>query len=1146
MTANLPAQEIEARLEILRRRIRQVQLKRALWVTTTVALAGLLAIMAADYFLAPLPDAVRWALFVLWLAALAFTVRSVARPLLKPIGLIRIARWIETRHPEIQERLSTVLELSKQAGGISPGLLEALAKAAGDDVLKVDPQGEIRSAQTKLRWGRPAATLGGILLVSLLLWPKEASRLLVRAVAPFSGIGNAGAVKFDIAPGDLEVMEGDRIEITIGYHGSAERLDFVIGMEGRNPISQPLAREGKSFRYVLDPARESFTYRVQSAREQSDVHTATVWPRPQLIDPRVTLEYPAYTGLQKQEQSPAEGIEAVEGSTLRLDGKLNTAAGQGWLEVNGKRVADAEIDPSSTGGRVGFSWKLSGEAGGEAVVKFRHRLGREVEALRFPVKVLPDQNPQVVIVAPSQKELKVRPDEVLDVRYEVIEDFSLARAAVEIEAGGKTARLDLTLPFAVKGTRPPRFEGSSPVAVGQLRTRFPGANEMKLRVQVEDGRPPELGGPGIGRSEWITLRIDRNAESLARQELRAEHEGARETIEKAFQEARQAKDQIDSLRDEVKKESMNDNAVKRLAQSTEKLAAAEQKMAELAQAMEQGIHAAKADEVRQAVGNLQESREDLENAPLQDKQESREAKLNEAKENAGEAIRQLEEVRNAMDRDREKVQDLARMQELAQQQQELARQAQENLQKPPPSPQADPSWQNQQKQLAEALRQQLHGRPDAKAEALKAQAEEAKAMAGEARRVANEQKDLQEQAKQPDPAAVKRQLQESLAKAQSEIAAETKEALAQARQERSEVADILPEATHAADAALERLQKSDLHAAAGAAKEAAGAMKTASGQNASAGAATPEPAPPDPDGAEAAAEHAAVVAAARNPARQAARAAQAEALRELADRQQQLAGAMEALANDDPAAALQALQKAQAEAAAALAEEVRTMPRVDDNGPLNEAIDNARQGAERSENAAKEGAAGRQQQAAGQHEQATLGFSKTAEALDHAAREFADQAQQAAQQAVPSNKAQLPAAPMAAAFQQAAAAATGEGAEAARQAAEAATALSQAAQAGREQLQGLPQPGSPGQAKAPGPNGQPGEKAADRMDTVQQRSASPGVPPELAKLGISASDWEKIQATLKSDVGAGGPDAIPEEYRGLVKGYFESMSKKKD
>jgi hypothetical protein len=61
-------------------------------------------------------------------------------------------------------------------------------------------------------------------------------------------------------------------------------------------------------------------------------------------------------------------------------------------------------------------------------------------------------------------------------------------------------------------------------------------------------------------------------------------------------------------------------------------------------------------------------------------------------------------------------------------------------------------------------------------------------------------------------------------------------------------------------------------------------------------------------------------------------------------------------------------------------------------------------------------------------------------------------------------------------------------------------------------------------------------------DAERPAEADPGVPPELAKLGISAADWEKIQNNLRADVGGGGAAGIPEEYRELVKGYFQSMS----
>ena len=85
---------------------------------------------------------------------------------------------------------------------------------------------------------------------------------------------------------------------------------------------------------------------------------------------------------------------------------------------------------------------------------------------------------------------------------------------------------------------------------------------------------------------------------------------------------------------------------------------------------------------------------------------------------------------------------------------------------------------------------------------------------------------------------------------------------------------------------------------------------------------------------------------------------------------------------------------------------------------------------------------------------------------------------------------------------------------------------------------GQPMPGPPGQPAAPTPPGSsPGSQPG-----VPEPQPDPGVPEELAKLGISVDDWQKIQASLKSDVGAGGLKGVPEDYRGLVKDYFENMT----
>jgi len=1097
MNANLQSGEIEARLKAVRQLIRRVQQTRAVMVVLTVMLGGLIAMMAADWLLSPLPTSARWGMFGLWLLAVAVAARFGVGPLMKPIGLLQVARWLETRHPEMEERISTVLEMARGSDGVSDDLLASLARAAEEDAGKVDVVREVMGARTARRWGRPALALAVVIVIGFVVWPHQASRLFVRAVAPFSNLGNAGAARFVVKPGDVEVLAGDPVKIEVAYDGREKNPQLWMEFEGGRKISQDLAKEGGGFRYVLDPAKEGFHYRVRAGRDESDGFTVSVWPVPELLKPSVTLAFPEYTGLVPQESALERGIEAVAETKVTLEGRMNTAVESAWVEIGGKRLAEGAVENSANGGRVSFGWKLTAGGSGEAVVRLKHRLGRTIEAARFSISVLEDRVPEVVLLSPMQRDLKVRPDEVLALKYEVTEDFSLAKLAVEVEAGGKnTEMLDQALPARVGGTKPPVFRGGASVSIGEVRSHFSGVNDMRVRVRAEDGRPADLKGPGVGFSEWVKIRIDDDAESLARQELREEHEGAKETIEEAIRATREARERMDWHREEIKKDGLNDNARKDLKEAGEKLAGAEEKLVKLSDQMKESVHASKADDVKKAAELVAKAREDLENSQLQDTPPERDSKLDQARNNAEAAVKKLENVRDAMDREREKIEDLARLQDLAQQQQEVARQADAELAKNPTAEQLPKDWQEQQKRIEEQLRQQLRERPDAKAEALKAQAEQAKALAGQAKAMEKSQENLEQQTKQIS----EKSLQEALAAEQAEIAAEAKAELTAAQEARSPLADTLPEATTAAEEARDQIAKGETQAAADSAKKAELAMKSAAAKAAP---------------------------------------AEAEALKPLAEKQKQVAEAMESLAKGDAAAALKAFQEAQADAAQELAKEMENLPQIDGGGAMNEATDAAKQGGEQAKSAAEQGQKGQQQEASKQHEQSAQNFEKSAAALERAAAEFSQQAKEAAAQQANPQRAQASASEMAEAFQQASQAADSpQPAQAAARAANAAQALAQAAQGARQQMQGQ-MPGKPG------PPGPPGTMASDKpQNEMQTPEADPGVPPELAKLGISAADWEKIQASLKSDVGAGEDGAVPEEYRELVKGYFESMSKK--
>ena len=112
---------------------------------------------------------------------------------------------------------------------------------------------------------------------------------------------------------------------------------------------------------------------------------------------------------------------------------------------------------------------------------------------------------------------------------------------------------------------------------------------------------------------------------------------------------------------------------------------------------------------------------------------------------------------------------------------------------------------------------------------------------------------------------------------------------------------------------------------------------------------------------------------------------------------------------------------------------------------------------------------------------------------------------------------------------------------------QAAQALSQAAQQAMQAMQSGQQPGQPGQPQPGQPGqpqpGQPGQPGQEPQEGLQQAQGDPGVPPELAKLGVSAKDWEKLKEVLRSDVGGAGGANVPEDYRHLVKRYFQEVAR---
>lgn len=1120
-------------LRQLRQRIRRIQILRGSARLAALVLGGLLVIAAADYFFAPLPTVVRWVLPFAWLAAtITGAVVWLAKPLSQRLGLVRLARWLETRHPELDERVSTVLEVAKHPGGSSLSLLDELAVSAEGGLSHISPKTEVGSKRA-LEWAVPATLLAIVWVILFITSPGNTARHVVRALIPTSQLGNA-AGRIEVDPGDIELLEDESLTITARWlgDGKAPNLEVVIHLPDGTRYNEPMmpADDGQVFH--LGKVDQSFRYEVRSGRIISDRFRVDLRPIPRVLDPRLRLDYPAYTnwapgnvGLGGNSPEATTAVSAIANTRFVLSSKLNTPVESAHLEIDGQPVSELHIERAADGGLLTASFTRTEPGTAEARLTLRHPLGREFDALSFIIETRPDEAPQIRWLAPVEDKLRLPPTDIFAFRYEASDDVGINTVSLEVNpASGEPGRFPLDLPRQVDRTEIPLWRGDGEQAIGAWVDRWPKGRQFRVRFRCADGRPADLDGPGTAYSEWKTISIDREADGLAQQEVHAQDSDVRESLAKAKEELSKARQILDRQEKNVAKEELAEHAKNEFDRAAENLEQARQELEDLASRMEEGVHAAETPKVEQAAETIAEAIQDTERLPLSEDPQARQEDLTKARKNAREAEQQLEKLQQDVQKRQEQIQDLSKLRELEQQQQELARQATEDMaaeasaepQTPP-----DPEWQQEQQEMAEALASETSQRPEAKAATLEQQAEQAQALAKQAREAAAAQEQLESIAEQADqssegaqqpessesseqesPESTSEALRDALAQAQQDLAEQADQQLADSRQRRDAAADILPEASDSAHQAAEAL-----------------------------GAEKPEPTPKQ--GMESGASE-----SGESPSESAGDAAKAEALGDLAEQQAQLAEAIEAFAEGNESEAMRQLAELEAAEAGALAEAIADMPQMSGpSAPMQQAGDAAEAGAQQAEAAAEAGESGAMEQAAAAHESSADSMADAAEALEQAASEFQQQAEQAASQPGKPGQAPAPGESLAEAFSEAAQAASSDSPpQAASHANAAAEALSQAARQAMSTMQGRGKT-KPGQ---PMPGDQPGEQ---NEEGPRPQQADQGVPPELAKLGISADDWARIKSSLRAEIGASTSADVPEEYRGLVRQYFEQMAK---
>ncbi|MEI7436172.1 MAG: hypothetical protein WCL16_05130 [bacterium] len=666
---------------------------------------------------------------IAYVATAAAILRFIVHPLARTFTLAGMARLIETRHPEMQERLSSIVELltsddAPESRG-SAELIEALKQEAIRDALIVRPGDEI-SIRTVLPFVIAAGSMLMILSLLFATLPHQTCFLLARAAAPFVNLPNVYATDLQIAPGDILVGEGSRIEIlvkvanlrigsaTLRKSGADYREDSFFMQAATTP------GQDRAFSIVFPAVNETFHYRIHAGDALSRYYTVRVVPPPAVAGVGMTFTHPDYSCIPQLTETNSTGdIRALAGTIVDVRALINKSVpfavaviqtpsattnipGRITCEKDGRFVCNFRI--ALTPGLTGL-W----------TIQLKDEFGLTNTRFEHTIQAVPDAPPAVRILHLAKPEIHLNPIETLPVIYAAADDLGISLVELTLNADGQKSRIVLTNDCR-KGGLGKLVDGETEINLPDLS--LCRASRIAFQILASDTLPASFNGPQVGASQVFTIVIDANVPSLNEQVLNSEDQKLRQELQKvqqmlavAQQNARAASESVERNR------KLDPAAAGQLDAAQLSLAGADKTLRAVAEEMKGTYY----DKVSRRIDDLAEDHVERAHALADDvklagnpesmveKAGQAAAEVAAASDAVQEILKNLDELTPAAKRLLELVSLAARQKKLADlklamEQQEAAAQPQSKLPLPAvvdPLPKAE--WQRAQEQVADEL-----------------------------------------------------------------------------------------------------------------------------------------------------------------------------------------------------------------------------------------------------------------------------------------------------------------------------------------------------------------------------------------------------------------------------------------------------------
>lgn len=610
------------------------------------------------------------------------------------------AKIVGTHFPEVSDKLLNILQLrNSSANAGSRELAEASIsqKISQISVVPITSAIDLSGNKKYLPYLLPPLLVGIFIFIAAPNVFKESS---TRLLQPTKAFEKPAPFSFNIQNESLVAVRNADFSVTVQMKGAALPAEAAVEL-GNELVSMQTLPE-HTFKYTFRNVTEAFSFRIYAAGYYSQPYQVRVIQRPVLKSFNIAVNYPAYIGKKNEVRNSLGDMILPAGTTLR------------WTLATGHTDAATihfgDGSPMALNGEPGkFEYSYRFVSDTAYTITLHNKKEAVADSYKYVVQVIPDQYPVIQL---QQYKDSVSGKQIL-LSGSAGDDYGITKIAFKYEVIDKTKTIATkTVPVKTNGGAMASFEQYFDIQALNLKAG------QKVTYYIEAWDNDGVHGSKSSRSDMMSYQMfeGEQLDSAIKENAEQINAGISSSAERTKDLQNDYKDAQNKMLQNNSIDWQMEQAIQQMMEKQKELKTevenVKQRFEEQMQQSEQKNYS---EDLKEKQKELNKQLDNLLNEELKKQMEKLQElmqKLN--KEQAMEAMKQLEQENKLFDMDMNRMQELMkrmemqmRMEDMANKMDELAKE-QRDLKKETEQGKKDAAaLAKEQKKLADKLEKAL-------------------------------------------------------------------------------------------------------------------------------------------------------------------------------------------------------------------------------------------------------------------------------------------------------------------------------------------------------------------------------------------------------------------------------------------------------